>query len=155
MNANDFDREDSINEWEAQEQARRDEQRGVDGTQSEPSVQQYRLIARALRDAPMDPLPRDFAGQTALHVQRMIRGEDERFEAAMESALVGLLITAGIASIFFFGGPWLATLIMPMRKLLASEPSSGGWIFVGALCLAVSTAFDLWRRQNLDRPSHQ
>jgi hypothetical protein len=96
----DFDDEREQREWNAQESALRAERAG--GSGSGAGVAEYRVIARALRTPPLDPLPADFAAQTAARALREQRIASETVEVWLERGLVALLLLGGAAALLAY-----------------------------------------------------
>jgi hypothetical protein len=136
-------------EWEAQERAFRDERRGVaqnDDDSDAELVAQYRLVDRALRKPPVDPIPNDFAYRTAAWVEKLAEAADDRFESSLQRALIAALVVASIATIVLFGKDWLPAFVTPLRQ--SSELNSPGlanWSVVVAICVGLSWAVERWR----------
>jgi hypothetical protein len=143
----DYENEQFQSEWAAQERAVLEEQRGADAANDDPRVMQYRLIARALRHPPLEPLPADFAVQTAARIESRAQATDERFEIWLQRSLIVLLAIAGVATIKFFGNDWLHALIQPAQRTIGPvlRPFAN-WSVVVAICLGVSWAIERWGR---------
>ncbi|RPI60683.1 MAG: hypothetical protein EHM50_06965, partial [Lysobacterales bacterium] len=99
-NGRDFENEREQREWDAQEGALRAERMG--GRSGDADVAEYRVIARALRTPPLDPLPSDFAVRTAALALREQRIANETVEVWLERGLVALLLIAGGAALLAY-----------------------------------------------------
>ncbi|HJR68922.1 MAG TPA: hypothetical protein VKA43_02685, partial [Gammaproteobacteria bacterium] len=102
-------------EWQVQERALRAERAG-ERSQGDPAVAQYRLIARALRDPPLAPLPSDFAVRTAARVAGA-QSLSEQVDVWLGRALLALLLLAGVAAVLIYNGDSLRefSLSVPER----------------------------------------
>ncbi len=116
----DFDEERERREWQAQESALRAERAGARAS-GDPDVAQYRLIARALRNPPLAPLPSDFAARVAASAERSSRGANESVEMWLERGLVALLLLAGAAALLVYNGDWLRELSFSVPERAASR----------------------------------
>lgn len=142
--SHDFGGEPEDREWEAQELALREEQLGTEPDTGDARVNQYRLLVRALRNPPLDPMPHDFAAQTAARAER--RGvEDDRLEVWLQSALLGLLAAAGIWTIAQSGGQSVQALALVIPESAAHPVSSWGAAIL--VCVALSSLLEHWRRR--------
>lgn len=136
----DFDNERHQREWQAQELARHKERLGVDPVADDARVARYRLLARALRHPPLDPLPDDFAAQVVARAERLSRTLDERVEIWLQRTLAALLAVAGAAAATLYGDAWLQAL-MP-------RPGSGTlatWALAIGACVGLTFALEHWR----------
>lgn len=125
-------------EWDLQEAAREQERAGVDGGEGAPS---YRLLARALREQPMPPLPAGFARALALRAERAALA-DERWERRGIAVLLLVLALLGLAGIALYGAAWLGQLL----ALLPSLPRmANGW----ALLLLLGLGLAHWPRSHV------
>jgi hypothetical protein len=123
-------------EWEAQEDALRAERVRANGS-GDAAVAQYRLVARALRAPALDPLPRDFAAETAARVERLA---SEHVEVWLERALVALLLLAGIGAMFFYRDEPLVSFSLSLPE--RAEPGIQAvlsWSVAIAACVGVSS----------------
>lgn len=132
-------------EWQAQERGRQEERLGTDPACGDPRIGQYRLLARALRHPPLDPIPADFATRVAA---RRAAGDDDRLESLL---LRGLFVVLGLAAavvVAVYGGSWLGTA----RALLPpSDGFNADLLLLLLACIAASTIFEQWRRERADR----
>jgi len=137
----DFDEREQ-REWQAQERALRAE-RARERSQGDPAVAQYRLIARALRDPPLAPLPSDFAVRTAARVAGT-HAVSERVDVWLGRALLALLLLAGVAAVLVYSGDSLRdfSLSMPERAALRIQ-TLASWGMAIAACVALSAGFTL------------
>jgi hypothetical protein len=141
-----FDEERERREWQAQESAMRAERLGARAG-DDPDVAQYRLIALALRNPPLDPLPSDFAVRTAALLRRSSRGASERVEIWLERGLVALLLLAGAAALLIYNGDWLRELSFSVPERAASGVQTiVSWSLAIAACVGISSAFALARK---------
>lgn len=140
-NGRDFVNEREQREWEAQEGALRAE-RARDVAGGDPTVEQYRLIARVLRQPQLDALPRDFAVQTAARALREARLANDSVELWLQRGLIAVLLVAGAAAIRVYAGEWLAglELSVPDGATFAVQ-SVVGWSLAVAACVGVSSVF--------------
>jgi hypothetical protein len=135
-NERDFDDEREQREWDAQESALRAERLGGRGS---GAAAEYRLIARALRTPPLDPLPSDFAARTAARALRDQRIVSETVEVWLERGLMALLLIAG--------GVALLAYREALPELSFSVPAGAtvgiqsvlGWCFAVAACVGLSS----------------
>jgi len=139
----DFDDEREQREWRAQESAVRAERSGARAG-GDPDVAQYRLIARALRNPPLDPLPSDFAVRVAARVGRESPSANESVEVWLERALVALLLLAGGAALFVYNGEALREMSfsLPERTALGMQ-TIASWSIAIAACVGISAVFAL------------
>lgn len=141
-----FETEREEREWEAQERAVRDERLGAPSA-GDGSVEEYRLIARALRNPPVAPLPSDFAARTAAHVRRTSRAASERVEIWLERGLVALLLLAGAAALLVYNGDWLRELSFSVPEGAAlGVRAVASWSIAVAACIGISSAFAVPRK---------
>lgn len=108
-------------EWQAQEQALRDERAGVPLQAGDTRRAEYRLISRALRHPPLDPVPYDFARTVAARVAS-VADSDDRLERRLLRVLVGALGVAGAVIAVMYGASWwpavAAALPLPAGELV-------------------------------------
>ena len=129
-------------EWEAQERALRAERLKLDAGHSDARTAQYRMIARALRQPPVSPMPADFAAQVAARVAGAPR-VDERVEAWLQRLLSGLLAVVAAGALAMYGPQW-----MPAFSGLLPDGAGAvtDWAGAVALCAAMT-----WGLQHLRR----
>jgi len=141
----DFDEREQ-REWQAQERALRAERAGK-RSQGDPAVAQYRLIARALRDPPLDPIPSDFAVRTAARVAGA-QSLGEQVDVWLGRALLALLLVAGVAAVYLYNGDSLRefSLSIPERTALGMQ-TLASWGMAIAACVALSSGFALARKR--------
>jgi hypothetical protein len=137
----DFDSEREQREWDAQESAMRAERAGsalVGGA----GVEQYRLIARALRTPPIDAIPLDFAAQTAARAAREARLASEAVEIWLGRGLVALLLVAGAVAIRVYGGESLLdfSFSVPDGATFGIR-TVVSWSLAVAACIGISSVF--------------
>jgi hypothetical protein len=137
----DFDSEREQREWQAQETATRGERAGS-AAPGDASVEQYRLIARALRTPRIDAIPLDFAAQTAARALREERLANETLEIWLGRGLVALLLVAGAIAIRVYGGDSLLdfSFSVPDGASFGIQ-SVVSWSLAVAACIGVSSAF--------------
>lgn len=128
----DFDDE---REWLAQERALHLEREGAAASE-EGVAQQYRLVARALRNPPLAPMPNHFAAQTAAYVERESRLAGERVEVWLERVLVLLLVIAGVAATAVYYGESL-------RELASAVPEPFVWQTFVSWSLAIASCIGI------------
>jgi hypothetical protein len=137
----DFDEAHDQREWDAQESAMRDERAGgarVGAT----GVEQYRLIARALRTPAIDPIPLDFAAQTAARAAREARLANEAVEIWLGRGLIALLLLAGAMAIRVYGGEsWLDFSLSVPDSASWGIRTVVSWSLAVAACIGISSAF--------------
>jgi hypothetical protein len=135
----DIDRVREQREWDAQESALRAERAG--GRSNGGDASEYRLIARALRTPPLDPLPGDFAARTAARALREQRIANETVEVWLERGLLVLLLLAGAATLLAYRDslPGLS-LSVPAGATVGIQ-SVLGWSLAVAACVGLSSVF--------------
>ena len=125
-------------EWRLQERALRDERMHADDA-TDPEIAAYRRIVRALREAPEDALPQDFAVQVAVRAAKL----PARGEGTLERWLVRFLSVAFVVSALYFvandGGQWLRASLSLLPAADATALRSWG-LALGA-CIAMTWAF--------------
>lgn len=123
-------------EWQAQERARRNERLQLEGSADDAASARYRSVARALRAAPLQELPPDFAQGTARLAQTRFGIAGERgIEYWLVGALLLVLAVAGVVTAIVYGAAWWQASV----ALLATEsPSATGWLLTGAGCLMLT-----------------
>ncbi len=141
----DFDEREQ-REWQAQERALRAERAG-ERSQGDPAVAQYRLIARALRDPPLAPLPSDFAVRTAARAAGA-HAANERIDVWLGRALLALLLLAGVVVVLVYSGDSLRELSvsLPERAALRMQ-TLASWGMAIAACVALTSGFALTRKR--------
>lgn len=149
-----FDDPAEEREWLAQERAMRRERLHLDPAGDDARSQRYRLLARALRTPLPDILPPDFAQQVSARVSAPARPPAMALERALTSALVGVLLLAGVTVTFLYGNPWWASF-----KMLLPAPAAAQWMLSLLGCLGLSWVLGLWSRRasfpSAPRPSDQ
>jgi hypothetical protein len=124
-------------EWQAQERALEQERRGVPLDAADPRLAEYRLIARALRNPAMEPMPADLAAQIVQHVE-LVQGLGERVERWLLRLLgIGLAVIA-MAAVAMYGASWAPAFAGLVPRWSASSADWSG-ILIG--CLALSLAW--------------
>jgi hypothetical protein len=124
-------------EWQAQERALDQERRGVPLDAADPRLAEYRLIARALRNPAMEPMPADLAAQIVQHVS-VARGLGEAMERWLLRVLgIGLALAAAVV-VAVYGASWAPAFADLMPRW---SNSSADWSGVVIGCLALSLAW--------------
>jgi hypothetical protein len=139
-NGRDFETEREQREWDAQESARRAERSGGGATNGAAAAE-YRLIARALRTPPVDPLPSDFAARTAARAVRDQRIANETVEVWLERSLVALLLLAGVAALLAYRDSLPQISFSVPAGATVGIQSVLGWSFAVAACVGLSSVF--------------
>jgi hypothetical protein len=118
--------------------AERDGRAAVD----DAGVEQYRLVARALRTPRIDPVPLEFAMQTAARAAREARLANEAFEIWLGRALVASLLVAGAIAIRVYGGESLLdfSFSVPDGATFGIR-TVVSWSLAVAACIGISSAF--------------
>jgi anti-sigma factor RsiW len=132
-------------EWRLQERALREERlHAEDG--GDPDVAAYRRIVRALREAPADALPPDFAEAVAAQAARL----PARGESSLERWLMRMLVAAFVVSALYFvandGGAWMRASLSLLPKADVMALRSWGLALGG--CVAMTWAFGRLRIDN-------
>jgi anti-sigma factor RsiW len=117
-------------EWALQERAARAERLGLDES-SDPALQRYRTVMRALRQPLDENLPADFASTVAMEARRRAAG-DTRLELYLSWALLGVLVGMLIGVAVRYASSW-----KPLLPLALSQP----WLLAlaGVLVLLASS----------------
>jgi hypothetical protein len=138
-NGRDFDDERTQREWDAQESALLAIRTG--GRSGGAANAEYRLIARALRAPALDPLPSDFAAQTAARALREQSVANESLEAWLERSLVALLLLAGAAALFVYRDSLPdVSFSVPAGASLGIQTVLS-WSVAVAACIGLSSVF--------------
>lgn len=135
-------------EWQAQERALEAERAGTEPN-DDARVRQYRLIARALREAPDAALPADFAASVARRARiRQHHSSERLFASALERrllqvsiALFGILIGACAAT--YAGADVLHALNRSVAR--AGAYTGNSWLLALAACLVLSAGMQIWQ----------
>ncbi|WP_158880403.1 hypothetical protein [Rhodanobacter sp. L36] len=108
-------------EWLAQETAMRRERLHLDPHHDDARTQRYRMLARALRQAPEENLPPDFARQLAVQVGPVRRASsDARIELAL-IVLPGIALVVGLIVVtMLYGSNWLSPMFALSQPIVAS-----------------------------------
>jgi hypothetical protein len=136
----DFDEREQ-REWQAQERALRAE-RTRERPRGDPAVAQYRLIARALRDPPLAPIPGDFAVRVAARVAGP-QAVGEHVDVWLGRALLALLLLAGVAAMFVYNGDLREFSVSLPERALFRMQTLLSWGMAIAACVGLSAAFAL------------
>jgi hypothetical protein len=135
----DFGDDREQREWDAQESALRAERAGAGS--SGAGAAEYRLIARALRTPPLDPLPSDFAARTAARALREQRIASETVEVWLERGLVALLVIAGGAALLAYRDSLPDLSFSVPAGASVGIQSVLGWSLAVAACVGLSSVF--------------
>lgn len=100
----------------------------------DPAVDAYRLVARAVRQAPLPALPADFARQLAARIRKRDEGLGPE-----EIVLVSLMAVMCIGAALF-AGPALMAALAPLNLRLPSLPWH--WVIATAIGLALAAGLD-------------
>lgn len=130
-------------EWQAQERAMRAERLGLDPADGDARIAEYRLLSRALRHPPLDPIPADFAAQVAAMAARP-RVLDEHLETALLRGLIGLLALSGAVAAAIYGGTWLQPIAAVVPDMLSNGATN--WAAAVAACVGLNWAMGQLRR---------
>jgi hypothetical protein len=118
-------------EWQAQEHALAQERDSLP-VAGEARAQQYRLLARVLREPMEIALPVDFARQVALRALRQqLDGALERQLLRAALWLFGLL---ALGSLYTQGASWLLRL----QAFAPGWSGSSGWLWLLLACLGIN-----------------
>lgn len=139
MNRNDergapvrFDDPATAREWALQERARERERAGAPMGEGDARLDQYRLLSRALRAPPMEPIPYGFAEQVARRAA-LAADAGDRLEGWLQRVLLGGLIVAGAAMAAAGAASWWPGLAAQWQALPHGALSWGA--LAGAGCL--------------------
>ena len=147
-----FDDAASEREWLAQEHAMRRERLHLDTAGDDARMLRYRVLARALREAPQEDLPADFAQRVAAQASSVpVRGAASvtGFEFFLMSALAIVLVTATIVVTVLYGSTWLASI---STALPAPDPLAVRWLLAFAGCMGSSWLLAQWQPHSHERP---
>jgi hypothetical protein len=147
-----FDDEAREREWQAQERAMRRERLHLDSAGDDARVQRYRMLARALRAAPQDSLPADFARRVATQATSVPAGNvvaDTRFEFVLIASIAIALIVAIVGVIALYGDAWLPPIsaMLPAHGAVATR-----WLLAFAGCIGLSWLLAQWQPHGRERP---
>lgn len=127
-----FDDPAAAREWALQERARERERNGAPmDADEEPRLAQYRLLSRALRAPPMEPIPYGFAEQVARRAAAAADAGD-RVERWLQQLLLGGLVLAGVAMAAAGAASWWPSLASIAHHLPAGSATWGA--LAGAGC---------------------
>jgi hypothetical protein len=134
-------------EWQAQERALRAERLGLDPRGGDARVRRYRLVAKALRQPPVEALPADFARQVAARVAAAPApaASAGRFESVLLALLAGAFVLAAGVVFVLYGQSWLSTTRV---ALPAAAPDTLRWPLAFAGCLGLSWLMGAWQRRH-------
>lgn len=147
-----FDDEACEREWLAQERAMWCERLHLDRASDDARVQRYRMLARALRKAPQESLPADFAQRVAVQATSAPAGNvitDTRFEFILIATIGIMLVAAVVAVITLYGDAWLPSInaMLPAPGAVASR-----WLLAFAGCVGLSWLLAQWQSHARERP---
>lgn len=130
-------------EWLLQEQAMRRERLHLDPAGDDARSRRYRLLARALRAAPPEALPADFAQRMGALVSAPVprRVPVARLESVLAAALTGALLLAAVVVTLIYGAAWL-----PSFRALLPAPATTQWLLALLACLGLSWLMGMWLR---------
>lgn len=127
-------------EWQAQEQALQRERAGTGPAGDDARVRRYRAVARALRQAPPELLPTDFAARVAARAE--CTGRETAWSLRLENSLLTvlmILLGCGLAVLTSLQGrDWLAAI--EGLGFIANP-----WMVALLACIAVSQGIALLR----------
>jgi hypothetical protein len=109
-----------------------------------------RLLARALRDPPLDPIPLDFAARTAELAKREderaahAHAPDDRLEAWLQNGLIALLAVTAIASLAVLASAWFRAAAAAVAQ---SRDSGTLWGVAILACVALTWALERWQER--------
>lgn len=132
-------------EWQLQERALREERAGL-AADGDPDLASYRRVARALRRAPEERLPSNFAYVVAGLAAQGLRAArlDTRLEQGMVRVLVAVMALGAVAVGLLFGRDWLAALD-------AYGPGASAWLATAVACVGLTWAMEGLRRWRFSR----
>lgn len=142
--SDDFGGERHEREWDAQERALREERLGAAPKRRETRVNEYRLLARALGDPALDPIPEDFVTRTAARAVGVEAAKD-RLDVWLQHGLIALLAAVGVSTMAALAGSWLQAFGIAITRPAALSLLS--WTTAILACIALSEALDYWRRK--------
>ena len=127
-------------EWQLQERALREERAGLAGN-GDPELAAYRRVAHALRRAPEERLPSNFAYLVAGLAAQGLRAAklDTRLEQGIVRALVAVMALGAVGVGLLFGRDWLAALD-------AYGPGASAWLATAVACVGLTWAMEGLRR---------
>lgn len=105
--------------------------------------QRYRLLARALRRAPADALPADFAQLMGARVSNSTLGQMPAmtFERVLTTTLACVLLLAAVTVTVLYGATW-----WPSFEVLLPAPAAAQWLLALLGCLGLSWLLGVWSR---------
>lgn len=132
-------------EWQLQERALREERAGLAGA-ADPELASYRRIAQALRRAPDERLPSNFAYVVADLAARGMRAArlDTRLEQGLVRALVAVMALGAVVVGVLFGRDWLAALD-------AYGAGTSAWLAAAVACVGLTWGMEGLRRWRVSR----
>lgn len=132
-------------EWELQERALREERAGL-ADSGDPELAPYRRVAHALRRAPEERLPSNFAYLVAGLAAQGLRAAklDTRLEQGIVRVLVAAMVLGAVAVALLFGRDWLAALD-------AYGAGASAWLATAVACVGLTWAMEGVRRWRLPR----
>ncbi|MET4728775.1 hypothetical protein ABIE09_002586 [Lysobacter enzymogenes] len=129
-----FDDPATAREWALQERAREHERAGAPMSEGDPRLAQYRLLSRALRAPPMEPIPYGFAEQVARRAAAAADAGD-RVERWLQQLLLFGLIAAGAGMVLGGAASWWPQAMAQLQRL----PEAGvSWGAVAVACCLAS-----------------
>jgi hypothetical protein len=138
-----------MTEWADQERAAHEERLGLDSTNLEPRIAQYRLITRILREPMEDTLPAHFATMVAARADAATQATADRRDRWFHGALFASLALAALGGVSLDLAAALRAIVMHTN----SRPSAGiRWAVAIAVCLAVTLVIEIRATEVLSRP---
>ncbi|MGH8147666.1 MAG: hypothetical protein ACREPY_15205 [Rhodanobacteraceae bacterium] len=130
-----FDNPAREREWQVQENAKRRERLHLNPAGDDPKTQNYRLLASALRVAPPDGLPKDFARQMAAIVAAPGQGRvtSASLETILMATLAVVLLLSAVTATVIYGATW-----WPAFAALAPTSATAQWLLALVACLGLS-----------------
>ncbi len=121
-------------EWQAQERAVEQERRGLPLDDADPRLAEYRLIARALRNPAMEPMPFDLTARIVRHVEASV-ALSERAERWLLRILGGVFALAALVAVVVYGAQWTPSFSALWPSM---STQSADWAVLLVACLGVS-----------------
>ncbi|QWP78204.1 hypothetical protein J5226_07355 [Lysobacter sp. K5869] len=129
-----FDDPATAREWALQELAREHERLGSPMSEDDPRLAQYRLLSRALRAPPMEPIPYGFAEQVARRAA-VAADAGDRVERWLQQLLLIGLIASGAAMAVASATHWAPALVSSLQQL---PNGSASWGMAAVACCAAT-----------------
>lgn len=127
-------------EWQLQENVMRRERMHLDPAGDDSRSRRYRLLLRALKAAPVDTLPADFAQQvSALAAAQAHEHSSTTPERILATVLASVLLLAAVVVTAIYGATW-----WPSFEALLPAPATARWLLALIACLGISWLFGAW-----------